>query len=387
MKETTQFSVAEALFAILRQELGGIPCPQACLDIRLQSDLLALAEQHSLAHILANAYANAGLLEGNPNAGAYRNAFMLAFYQSQQQSHVLEQVSQCFDRLSIDHIPLKGAVIRRYYPQSWMRSSCDVDILIPQEDAQKAMDGLLALGYRIQKSTSFYDYSLFSPQGVHLELHFSLIQLKTMKRTNQVLEQAWAYTRPDRRSLTDEMFMVYHLAHMAKHFINGGCGIRPFLDLWLFRDQLTMDAQVLDTLLRQAKLLDFYHAVNDVVDVWFEGKPHSRTTLGIQEFILTGGSYGTQANVFAVRAAEGESRLQSFLRVMFMSRANLEYMYPRLERYPWLLPYYQVKRWFGFFSKKRRNHLKRLTNTRGAVTKTQADSTADLLTQIGLSHQ
>ncbi len=377
-------NVTNALFSILQQELGGRPCPRECFDGPLLAPMLELAKKHDLAHLVANACTNAGVLGSDEVSEAYRKEFMVAFYKSQQQSHALEQVSRQFDGLGIPYIPLKGAVIRRFYPQSWMRSSCDIDILIRPSDTQGALGCLTELGYRLQKDTSNHDYSLFSPQGVHLELHFSLIQEACPKKANLLLEQAWAYSLPNGRELTGEMFILYHIAHMAKHFILGGCGIRPFLDLWVLREQMPVDAKALEALLLEADLLEFYRGVQAVVEVWFENKPHTQVTAQMEEFILTGGVYGTQANAFAVRAAGGESRLKTFWRLMFMSRANLEYLYPRLERYPLLMPYYQVKRWFGLFSKKRRTRLKRLTDTRSAVTKTQASSTANLLAKLGL---
>ena len=381
MKQSTQ----NALFAILQQEVGG--APGSCPGPELLPSVLALAKKHSLEHLVASAYSKAGLLGKDPISEECRQCFMLSFYRNQQQEYVLTQVCQVLQKLQIPHIPLKGAVVRRYYPQGWMRSSCDIDILIHPEDTQRVMDTLLELGYRLEKSTSIHDHSLFSPQGIHLELHFSLLQEECLAQANVLLEQAWAYTLDNGRELTGEMFLLYHVAHMAKHFIMGGCGIRPFLDLWLLRKKLPVDPRLLEDLLRQARLLDFYRALLEVVEVWFENKPHSDLTLGMEAYILQGGSYGTQANVYAVRAAGGESRLQSYLKLMFMSRANLEYLYPRLERHPWLLPYYQVKRWFGFFSKHRRSNLKQLTNARHGVTQSQAGSTADLLAQIGLSNQ
>ena len=384
MKDNTQLSPQKALFALLQQEMAGRPCPAECFDSTCLASVLELAQKHDLAHIVANACSNAGVLGKDPVSEAYRKAFMLAFYKSQQQSYALEQVSGAFDRLSIPYIPLKGAVIRRFYPQSWMRCGSDVDILIRPGDVEKAAECLQRLGYRFQKSPSDYDYSFFSPQDVHLELHFSLTQTPAVKKANPLLERAWEHTLPNRRELTGELFILYHIAHMAKHFIMGGCGIRPFLDLWLLRGKVDVDSHQLEALLREAELLEFYHAVNETVEVWFENKPYTAVTAKIEEFILTGGVYGTQANAFAVRAAGGESRLKTFWRLMFMPRANLECIYPRLERHPILLPYYQVKRWFGFFSKARRSHLKRLTDTRNAVTKTQTNSTADLLAKLGL---
>ena len=380
-------NVEKALFSVLRQEVGGEPCD--CLDPRLLPELLALAKKHDLAHILANACSNAGLLGEDETSEALRQSFMLTFYRSQQQEHVLNQACRSFEALSIPYIPLKGSVIRQYYPQGWMRAGSDIDILIHPADTDKAIDCLKGLGYRLEISPSGYDHSLYSPLGIHLELHHSLTQLPSMKKPNALLARSWEYTVAPRedscqRALTNEMFMLYHIAHMAKHFILGGCGIRPFLDLWVLRDQMSADTQALEALLAEAGLLEFYHGVQAVVEVWFDNKPHTEATATIEEFILTGGVYGTQANAFAVRAAGGESRIKTFWRLMFMPRINLAYIYPKLERYPLLMPYYQVKRWFGLFSKTRRDRLKRLTDTRSAVTKAQANSTADLLAKLGL---
>ncbi|MBO4954226.1 MAG: nucleotidyltransferase family protein, partial [Clostridia bacterium] len=33
----------------------------------------------------------------------------------------------------IDFMPLKGAVIRQYYPEPWMRTSCDIDIHVKKD--------------------------------------------------------------------------------------------------------------------------------------------------------------------------------------------------------------------------------------------------------------
>ena len=58
-----------------------------------------------------------------------------------------------------------------------------------------------------------------------------------------VLAQIWdtavsAGPGSHRLLLADEMFYFYHIAHMVKHFEVGGCGIRPFLDLWIMNHRM-----------------------------------------------------------------------------------------------------------------------------------------------------
>ena len=386
-------SVEKTLFSILHQELSDSEdngCALKSIDNETYLAVLNLAEKHDIAHIVASAYSKAGLLGKDDFSEKYRKKVMMAFYRSEQKKYVLSEVSRAFNDIGIVYVPLKGSVICHYYPEAWMRSSCDIDILIKDNDAEKAIKCLCDLGYRLQKSTSIHDYSLFSPLGVHLELHFSLIQEDCLEKANSILENAWDYTINDsehsfRKELTNEMLVFYHVAHMAKHFIKGGCGIRPFIDLWIMKRKIGFDSTILENLLSEAQLLEFYYSICEVVNVWFENKSHSNVTLGIEEYIIKGGVYGTINNAAVISAATGESKAESFSKLMFMSRESLAILYPKLERYPMLYPFYQVKRWFRIFNKSKRNKIKHLTGIRNSVTKEEISSTAELLTLLRLN--
>lgn len=389
-------SVEKTLFLILQQELGekenGVSVLEN-MDHDTYSAILALSKKHSISQIVASACAKASSSEIISHDMAQHNKeVMTAFYQSQQRKYVLNEIVKCFDAAKILNIPLKGSVICDYYPEPWMRSSCDVDILIKNEDSERAIACLSKLGYTYQKSTSIHDHSLFSPTGVHVELHYTLIQEDCLESANKFLETVWEYTSGEGSSsyckkLTNEMFILYHIAHMAKHFINGGCGIKPFIDLWIIREKMKYEAHTLDQMLIEAKMLEFYNVVQDVVDVWFENKDHSRVTQGIEEYIFKGGVYGTLSNVAAISEAAGEGKMKYLLKLMFMPRESLEIMYPRLERYPILFPYYQVKRWFRIFKKDKRDKIKNLTDIRNSVSNEEVTATVQLLDSLGLSKQ
>lgn len=386
-------SVEKTLFSILHQELSDSDdtgCSLKSIDNETYLAVLNLAERHDIAHIVASAYSKAGLLGKDDFSEKYRKKVMMAFYRSEQKKYVLSEISRAFDDIGIVYVPLKGSVICHYYPETWMRSSCDIDILIKDNDSEKAIKCLCDLGYKLQKSTSIHDFSLFSPLGVHLELHFSLIQEDCLEKANSILENAWDYTINDsehsfRKELTNEMLVFYHVAHMAKHFIKGGCGIRPFIDLWIMKRKIDFDSTILENLLSEAQLLEFYYSICEVVNVWFENKSHSNVTFGIEEYILKGGVYGTINNAAVISAAIGESKAESFFKLMFMSRECLAILYPKLERYPMLYPFYQVKRWFRIFSRSKRNKIKHLTGIRNSVTKEEISSTVELLTHLGLN--
>ena len=44
------------------------------------------------------------------------------------------------EKAQIPFVPLKGSVIRKYYPEAWMRTSSDIDVLVHKEDVEKTTD-------------------------------------------------------------------------------------------------------------------------------------------------------------------------------------------------------------------------------------------------------
>ena len=118
--------------------------------------------------------------------------------------------------------------------------------------------------------------------------------------------------------------------------------------------------------------------------MWLEGTAPTENTKQLETFILSGGVYGSAENAVKVTAANGIGKTKTLLRWMFLSRDALQVLYPNLKKHPLLYPFYQIKRWFRIFNKSKRDKVKRLTDARGAVTKEQIGSTAELLRHLGL---
>ena len=171
---------------------------------------------------------------------------------------------------------------------------------------------------------------------------------------------------------------------MAKHFEKGGCGIRPFIDLWILDKIETADIAERNNLLEKGCLSEFAQAVQRLSRIWFEGEEKDSLSEQVESYIFNGGVYGTVNNVFKIKAANGVGKTQSFLGLVFLSKEKLEEIYPNLKKYPILFPFYQVKRWFRIFKKDKRNRVKKLTNIRNSVSKEDINSTTALLDYLGL---
>ncbi len=354
-------------------------------------EMYAIAVKHDLAPMLSYTLMKNQLLDQESDIGKlFVQQQFIAVYRYEQMQSELGKICRVLEDAHIPFIPLKGAMIKQYYPEPWMRTSCDIDVLVQQEDLNKAVQCLCeSLEYTYIGKDS-HDVSLFSKNKVHLELHYDLVEEKYKDHISSVLSDVWtdatcAEGHSYHMLMSDEMFLLYHIAHMAKHVLYGGCGIRPFMDLWILKQVLSLNENRFETMLSQSDLTVFYAACNALNDVWLGGQEHSSLTMQMEHYLLYGGVYGSAENQLAVGRSKGESKLLHFFQLMFLSRENLAYIYPILTKYSALFPLYQVKRWFRIFRKKNRQVITGHIKVNHSLSAQKIETVSELLEQLQLN--
>ena len=387
-------SIEGIMFSLIRNEICGDHASkewQSELTPEKYRELFILSRKHDLSHIVASALSHASYLGDDEVSRAFHQELMKAVYRDAQREYAINLTNDLLERAKIPHINLKGSVIRHMYPQSWMRTSCDIDILIHNSDIELVEKVLCSNNYVRLADSSTHDYNFMSPNKIHIEIHHTLTQDGKVSLTDELLTSVWdshvvlADKCLYRYDMTPELFVIYHLAHMGRHLLHGGCGVRPFIDLWLLEKQISAEKSKLDKLLMQCRLKALYDASMDLCRVWLEGQKHSKVTEQFEQYILCGGTYGATANAAKVKAASGIGKIRSFLNMMFLPKENLEVLYPNLKKHPCLYPIYQIKRWFRWFNKHKREKIKLLIEQRNNVTIAETDEISSLLNQLGLS--
>ncbi len=383
----------DIMLSLIRSEICGIAINEQIKD-ELTADkykqLYIISKKHDLSHIVASALSRMNFLKDDEVSVAFQKQLMTSLYRDSQREYAINLTCELLEKAHIPHILLKGTVLRHLYPQTWMRTSCDIDILIKKTDADMVQKVLCDAGFSRFEDKSTHDYNYVAPNNVIVEMHYTLTQDGKITSCDALLESVWdLYSSLDdgynyRYSLTSELFVIYHLTHMGRHLLHGGCGIRPFLDLWLINRQQKIDFTKLNELLSQCNLSKLYDISTELGKVWLEGYKHSDNTRVLSKYVLNGGVYGTTKNAAKVKAASGIGKIHSFINIMFLSKDRLKVLYPELEKYPKLYPFFQAKRWFGIFNKNKRNRIKNLTEKRNAVTKHDVNSTVELLELLGL---
>ena len=378
------------LFALLRSAICGKPLSDAekaqFSDAHLPA-LAELAKNHDVIHLLAlGLKQNALGVEKQAELGRH---ILLAAYRQEQQSAVLEKLCRILESAEIAFLPLKGAVLREYYPEGWMRTSCDLDILVREQDVERAAAVLVGEGGYARGKKGSHDISLFAPNKTHVELHHKLMEEGRANSAAQVLNHVLerARVRDNCRywhEMPDELFYYYHIAHMAKHFVDGGCGIRPVIDLWLLDTIPDVDKKKRDELLAAGNLLVFANTVRKLSRVWFENEEHDPVTRQMEDYILRGGVYGNIENYVIVHQQKKGGRIKYALSKVFIRYDQIKFLYPILQKHRWLTPFMQVRRWcrliFCGHLRRSMNELKYNRNVSAA----DAANTQKFLSDIGL---
>ena len=380
----------EILFALMRSAIGGEAMTEGergAYSAVMLSNLLKIAAKHDEAHLVALALMQNGIV---PKGDAGVEKYILrALYRSERMKHERTTTCDALERAGIPFMPLKGSVTREMYPEAWMRTSSDVDILVRREDFERAVRYLSdELGYE-ERCRSTHDASLYTPTGVQIELHFDLVEEDCANGAIRILRGVWEHSSVKDGygywyEMSDDFFYFYHIAHMAKHFEHGGCGIRPFIDLWILDRLDGADKLKRDALLSKGGLLKFANATRALSRVWFGGEKADALSLAIESFILRGGVHGSVDNRVALQQKKNGGRIGYMLSRIFVPYARLKRYYPILEKHKWLTPFMQVRRWFKLLEPDVARMARQEMSVNGSIDKAKAEEMREFLADVGL---
>ncbi len=268
---------------------------------------------------------------------------------SETQMAEVRRVTDVFEARGIDHMPLKGALLKSLYPKAEMRRMGDADILINCEQYETIREIMSELGYT-EKYESDHELA-WDKKPVHIELHKRLIPSYN-KDYYSYYGDGWRLAKHTdgysfRYGMDAEDEMIYLFTHFAKHYRDAGIGIRHLVDLWVFRNHHPeLNETYISDELQKLQLLEFYDNVVWTLQVWFEDRSEDDVTDFITNVIFSSGEYGrSQASNLssAVKSSKTEKSAEAIKRkrifkLLFPKYADMKKKYPFLAKAPFLLP-------------------------------------------------
>jgi hypothetical protein len=185
---------------------------------------------------------------------------------------------------------------------------------------------------------------------------------------------------------------IFLFSHFAKHYVDGGIGVRQALDLWVYRRHYPeLNGAYVDGELEKLGLRRFHENVVCMLKCWFEDGAGNETTAFLGDFIFKSGVWGDVESHYLAEEAKDQKnagsfaagRLRSVLRVIFPSREYAQVKYPVLRKWPILLPGVWVVIWLRtlLFN---RNAIKRRKEEFSSITGQKLDTYRRSMEFVGL---
>ena len=359
------------------------------IDIDILADI---ARDHKIANILYPALEKKGI--ENEKLGK-EFSFWLTVESNQQ--YYLEKIKKRFEEEKIRFICIKGVYMRTLYPETYMRSSTDLDIYVDDENTERAHEIMTELGAEtVRFSHKMKDDTYNIGQFVHIEIHRGLVdeQCPWSEKCQEIEKRAvpkkdgsYEYV------LSAEDFYLHMLAHMAVHLKYVGCGIRMVLDIWVYLNKFseTIDREILNQRLKDCGLDIFENEIIKLVDYLFNGKDADAKTKALAKYVFESGLFGSTRQNMATEMAMnvekyGSVRMSIFKKLtwhVFMPYHKMCMTYPKLSKYPILLPYY----WFIKGAKIllfKRKRIAEVVNSYDGIDLLEAKKLAEFKKSIGL---
>ena len=288
---------------------------------------------------------------------------LISILQRSMQRHVMIDVQSEYDKneflsameaRGLKHMPLKGYYLKKLYPTTDMRYASDCDVLIDVSQLKEVRALVKELGLKTKRHDEHHDIVYYPNTKTIFELHKCIFVGEFEKYFGVGFEKAHLKEGTNAfYELGVEDFYATILGHSAYHFAEGaGVGIRHVIDVYLYKNAYELDYEYLDKELERCGLLKFKNLFEAVADYFFDDKEVDEQTIKIAAHILESSLFNNEGKQVASRVAasavkvgDKKARRRTFLRKVFLTKSQMQFLFPVLKKAIWLLPVFHVVRW------------------------------------------
>lgn len=264
-------------------------------------------------------------LENNIDSNLYsiwQEAYYKRMKYSAFQDMALEELIEVFTKAGIDCMPLKGSVIKNYYPSPDLRCMGDIDFLVREQNRQVVRDIMHSLGYIDDILDDGQVDGFKREKLVYVEIHYdfsdvnhayhNLFTIDWDKLVSTDIEHLY--------KMTIEDLYYFNVGHYAKNMHNRGMGIRAAIDCYVLWNEMNDEQR--QNVLRMfltTELKKFNDSLLKIAEIWFDGiMDHSLDTA--QQYLLNTKTYSSKKDeitMYAVKDNLDDSNVKYVMRKIF----------------------------------------------------------------------
>lgn len=362
MEKTSEF-----LIYLMACSLQGTKPEEALLANIDMEALLRLAKAHSVSAMVCMALEQTDAFQHA--AETTRLKWLDAKNKAVRKNMLLDaerhQLEKEFAEHGIWYMPLKGSILKDWYPKFGMREMADNDILFDPAGRKQVREIFQNRSY---KTVSFRkgNHDVYEKAPIYnFEMHVSMFN-GTYKELTEQYENVKERLLPVdgtayQFAFTPEDFYVFVLAHAHKHYSHSGTGIRTLADIYIVNQKLggTMNWEYVDSELRGLGIFSYERESRELAQKLF-GIAELPTKANLSEaeqqmlaYYLGASTYGTIENRTLNQmqklqpdggAITAHTKQKYLLSRIFPGREWCKACAPTVYKYPVLLPFFWVWR-------------------------------------------
>lgn len=293
----------------------------------------------------------------------------------------IENLLKCFDKEQIYNLPMKGYFLKNDYPNPFDRSIADYDILFDINDIDSIKNIFKQNGYKFKKNDD-QQYHFVKAPFMYIEMHRSLLKKDNINYSlleNQLekakVRDGYSYSK----EMTLEDYYIYMLLHSAKHFSEGGIGIRMIADEYVFYKKYSdqLNQKYLSEQFEKLGITLFEKRLRDISLKWFSPDSSITDFDDVEEFILISMTLGRvdvavmsemERRRVNTKTGRKKSRFVNFISSLFPNKTYMANKYSFVEKMPILLPYSWACMWCRRIFIDRNINIKKGFNNRTSYT-------------------
>lgn len=263
------------------------------------------------------------------------------------------------------YMPLKGSILKDWYPKPGMREMADNDILFDPSGREQVREIFQNRGYKTVSFGKLNHDEYEKPPIYNFEMHVSLFHGMYKELTEQYENVKERLLPVDgtayQFAFTPEDFYVFALAHAHKHYSHSGTGVRTLADIYVMERHLgdIMDRDEVEQKLTQLGIAEYEQHSRVLAEKLFSAvRPLAEIELTEDEkemllYYCDATTYGTFDNRVKNRLHELQENSEDItlwtkLKYcgvrLFPGREFCKLHYPFVYRHPWTLPFFWVWR-------------------------------------------
>lgn len=276
------------------------------------------------------------------------------------------QILHEMDQAGIWYMPLKGSVLKEFYPKFGMRQMVDNDILYDAAFQFQLKEIMVKRGYKTKSIGKGPHDTYHKPPIYNFEMHTALFGSSN--------GPAWAAYNADVRKkliadpanpyalhFTDEDFSIYMTAHAYKHYQSEGNGLRMLVDSYVLNRAKgsAWDREYMQSELDALGIAEFEEQSRTLSEKLFgTARAVSMTELTEPEsemllYCARSGTHGTMQNWVKNnikklqpdgKPVSNRTKLRYYCSRLFPGREWCRTSHPFFYRHPVLLPFFWIYR-------------------------------------------